>query len=86
MAFRSTATVMCGWLQFSWHVLLCALQDHPLAKVEEPLAKAEEQSTSQCFGKKESQEQQTGQRLPSKQQAHAWFKTHAVMDGQEELV
>ena len=33
MAFGLTATVLHKWLKFSRHVLLCALHDHPLAKV-----------------------------------------------------
>ena len=36
MAFGLTASVIHRWLKFLQHVLLCALQDHTLAKVEEP--------------------------------------------------
>ena len=45
MAFGLTATVMCRWLKFSRHVLLHALQDHPLAKVREPF----ENETEECM-------------------------------------
>ena len=38
MAFGLTATVMHRQSKFSRHVLLCALKDHPLAKLREPFA------------------------------------------------